>query len=303
MPEGAATPVTSSGRHYLDHASTTPLRPAARVLMTEWLERLGSAGGVGDPARIHEEGRVVREAVEAAREQVASLCHVSPSRIVFTSGATEAANTAIADAVAKRPGSPMVAAAVEHSCVREAAERLAPVLDPGVGPDATVDVASLEQLLVDHREGRDLALVNCQWANHEVGTVQPVEAVSALCRPGSRASPAAVPLHVDAAAAAGHMGIDVGELGADYVSLSAHKLGGPPGVGALVLGRGVRLRPLIAGGAQERARRAGMENVLGVVGFGAAADAIEAALPAEAALARRLTDRIVAAASAIRGVR
>src|SRR5690606_33529925 len=136
------------------------------------------------------------------------------------------------------------------------------------------------------------ALVHCQLGNHEVGTLQPVADVVAACRERG------VLTHVDAAAAAGHVPVDFRALGADLLSVSAHKLGGPPGIGALLVRRGLRLRPLLVGGEQERARRAGLENVPAIVGFGTAAAALAGGgLDREAAAARARTDRIVAAAS------
>jgi len=143
-----------------------------------------------------------------------------------------------------------------------------------------------------------VALVNCQWCNHEVGTLQPVSEVVARCRS------AGVPVHVDAAAAAGHVPMALDALGADFVSVSAHKLGGPPGIGALVVRRGLRLEPFVIGGAQERARRGGLENVLGIVGFGAAAAALNepGRLEAEEAAARRLTDALVDSAMSVEDV-
>ncbi len=281
------------GRHYLDHASTSPLRPAAVAAICEWAERLGSPDGAGDPGRVHEEGRAAREAIEMAREQVASLAGVEPIRVVFTSGATEAANTAIASACAASGGGPVVCAGVEHSSVREAALRAGPVAELPVDGRGTIDIDALASVLAS-----GAALVNCQWANHEVGTIQPVHEISALC------VEAGVPLHVDAAAAFSHVPADLDALGASYVSVSSHKMGGPTGVGALVLGRGVRLRPMIVGGSEERDRRAGSENLLGIIGFGAAAGQVmdEGSLPREAVEAARYCSRLAASATAVEGV-
>jgi cysteine desulfurase len=345
----------STGRAYLDHASTSPVRPAAVEAMLPWLSG-------ADPGRVHTEGRMARVALEEGRQQVAALFGTRPRQVIFTSGATEAINAAVYGAVALArqriqegprskaaggPGGPSGAdvgpgpghlrvalAAVEHSAVREASERearrYAAGEQPGpgvVGPDASewpqpdpvaLESARLEpagpawltRLDVDATArirpesvstaavGPGLVLVHCQWANHEVGTIQPVRQIVAACRDRG------ILVHVDAAAAAGHVPIDFDELGADLLSVSAHKLGGPRGVGALLVRRGLRVPPLLLGGAQERARRAGMEDVAGAVGFGAAA--VELAqngrLAEEALVAAAQTERLRAVATQIPGV-
>ncbi|MGH9081133.1 MAG: cysteine desulfurase family protein [Acidimicrobiales bacterium] len=281
-------------RHYLDHASTTPLRPEARTAMADW-ER---EGVTADPGRVHAEGRMVRSALEAAREQVAGLFGVRPRQVVFTSGGTEAINAAVWGATSGRPG-PIACAEVEHSAVRQASERSGPVVTIPV--DSLGRIGAVEDALERCRSvhGRDPVLVHCQWANHEVGTVQPVAEVVERCRPVGAL------VHVDAAAAAGHLPIDLGQNEADLVSVSAHKLGGPAGVGALIVRRGLRVDPLLVGGEQERARRAGFENVMGAIGFGAAAAALASAgtLGAEAEAARSQTERLTKVATTVDGVR
>jgi cysteine desulfurase len=281
-------------RVYLDHASTTPARPEAIAALARW-----GTLPPGDPGRLHEEGRVVRDALEEARTEVAAFLGVIPRQVVFTSGATEAINAAVWGACHAAPGAPVLCAAVEHSAVRDASERSAPV--------ETIPVDATGKLVVDALRERlrapglpRPALVHCQWANHEVGTRQPVHEAVALCRE------AGVTVHVDAAAACGHVPTDLGALDADLVSVSAHKLGGAPGAGALVVRRGSRFAPLLVGGAQERGRRGGLEPIPASLAFGAAAAALardgRRALDEEAAVARRHIADMVRGALGVDGV-
>jgi cysteine desulfurase len=280
-------------RHYLDHASTSPPRPEVTAAMSAVLE-----GTAADPGRLHEEGRQVRALVETAREQVAALYGVRPRQVVFTSSGTEAVNAAAWGASRARPGAPILFSDVEHSAVRAASERLAPTVVLGVDAAGRLDLGALDEALAAHRSPSP-ALVHCQLANHEVATVQPVADVVTRCRD------AGVPVHVDAAAA-GPGVLDLGVLGADLVSLSAHKLGGPPGIGALIVTRGTRVEPLLVGGDQERARRAGLENVPAIAGYGALAEVLgadgHARGRAEAETARRQIERLVALAEEVGGV-
>ena len=280
-------------RHYLDHASTSPIRPEALAALIEWSGGPGSA----DPARVHTEGRMARAALEDARAAVAELVGARPREVVFTSGATEAINAAVWGATRRAPGA-VICAGVEHSAVRDASTRAAPVVEISVDrlgritPDAVGEAIS--RALHLHSA---LALVHCQWANHEVGTVQPVAEVVEL------AHAAGALVHVDAAAAAGHVALDLAEVGADLVSVSGHKLGGPKGTGALIVRRGLRLDPLLVGGEQERARRAGLENVPALVGLGAAARTLlGGSLAAESSVARRWTDAVLDAGARLDGV-
>jgi cysteine desulfurase len=281
-------------RVYLDHASTTPARPEAVDALARW-----SALPPGDPGRLHEEGRVVRDALEGARQAVAELVGTVPRQVVFTSGATEAINAAVWGACRAAPGAPVLCAAVEHSAVRDASVRSAPVETLPVDGTGRLDIGALRARLGATDLPRP-ALVHCQWANHEVGTLQPVHEAVALCRE------AGVTVHVDAAAACGHVPTDLGALDADLVSISAHKLGGVPGAGALVVRRGSRFEPLLVGGAQERGRRGGLEPIPALLAFGAAAAALARdggrAMEEEAGVARRQIAAVVRGALAVDGV-
>jgi cysteine desulfurase len=267
-------------RAYLDHASTSPLRPVAFEAMLPFLRDHHA-----DPGRLHAEGRVTRVALEDAREQVATLLGVRPREVVFTASGTEAVNTAVWGAVARADATAhIVTTAVEHSAVLDACRRSgAEVTVVGVDGLGRYDPTEVLDAVRP-----DTALVTVQLANHEVGTIQPAGAVVAACRERG------VLVHVDACMAAGHVPVDFGALGADLCSVSAHKFGGPKGAGALLVRRGLRLPPFVVGGAQERARRGGLEDVPTMVGFGAAAAEASAdgRLAAEANAQRELTERV-----------
>lgn len=235
---------------YLDHNATSPLRPAAFEAMSEALR----AGG--NPSSVHKAGRTARAAVERARRQVAELVGALPAEVIFTSGGTEANNMALRGAGRRR----LLVSAVEHESVRNAApdSEVIPVDAEGV-----VDLAALELALARPSQP---ALVSVMLANNETGVVQPVADVVRL------AHGAGALIHCDAVQAAGKLSLSVHGLGVDYLSLSAHKLGGPTGTGALVVRSGVPFASDRKGGAQEASRRAGTENVPGIVGFGAAAE-------------------------------
>jgi cysteine desulfurase len=283
-------------RAYLDHASSSPLRPACVEAMLPFLRDHHA-----DPGRLHSEGHVTRVAIEDAREQVAALFGARPREVVFTSSGTEAVNAAVWGALARARGAGtgghVVTTAVEHSAVLESCTRCAHDLG---------DLSDLSVVGVD-RHGRfdpgavldamraDTALVTVQLANHEVGTLQPAAAVVAGARDRG------VTVHVDACAAAGHVPIAFDDLGADLCSVTSHKLGGPKGAAALLVRRGLRFPPFIVGGAQERARRGGIEDVPALVGYGAAAaELLGGRLEREAEEARALTERL--ATEALRAV-
>jgi len=278
-------------RAYLDHASTTTPRPEALAALTRW-----ASLPTADPGRLHEEGRTVRDALEVARRQVADLVGVAGRQVVFTSGATESVNAAVWGATRAAPGLPVLCAAVEHSAVRDASARLAPTEDVPVDGSGRLQVEALRERLRSVSLPRP-ALVHCQWGNHEVGTLQPVAEVVALCRE------AGVTVHVDAAAACGQVPVDLAVLDADLVSISAHKLGGVPGAGALIVRRGSRFEPLLVGGEQERGRRAGLEALPALLAFGAAAAALAGgALASNADKARRQIASVIEGALKVEGV-
>jgi cysteine desulfurase len=267
-------------RAYLDHASSSPLRPVAIDAMLPYLRE-----HFADPGRVHSDGRVTRVAVEDARERVAALLGARPREVVFTSGGTEAVNAAVYGSVRHSPGARrIVTTAVEHSSVLDACGR-EPVETVLVGVDRHGRFAAPDVLdVLDDAT----ALVSVQLANHEVGILQPVGEVCAAARERG------VLVHVDACAAIGYHPVDFAGLGADLMSVTAHTWGGPLGTGALLVRRGLRVPPFVVGGAQERARRGGIENIPAIVGFGAAATELAGTLDVEMREARRHTHRLAA---------
>lgn len=243
------------GVHYLDYAATAPLRPEALAAMQrQWSQ-------VGNPSSLHTAGRAARRVVEESREQIAALIGAKPGDIIFTSGGTEADNLAIKGIAAATGKRRILVSCIEHHAVLDPAAALAAdgfVVDEiGVDDLGRVDVAALEAALDD-----DVALVAVMWANNEVGTVQPIEQIADLCRRRG------VALHSDAVQMLGQLPLDV--AGVPAVALSAHKVGGPVGVGALVLDRDLAVRPLLHGGGQERDVRSGTLDAAGIAGFAAA---------------------------------
>lgn len=238
---------------YLDHASVSPLRSEVIAALHEVL---GIAQA--DPGRPYSEALVVRSLIEDARDEVAALASVTARQVVFTSSIAESINTAIA---ALTHGGDVLAAGTERSSVADAATRAGSLHELRVDRAGHLDLEHLAASLRQHPG----ALVCCQVANHETGVVTDVESVVALARShGAR-------VHVDASMALGHLEINLGALDADAVTIASELLGGPVGAAGLLVRKGRVLPPLLVGGAQERARRAGLENLLGIVGFGVAA--------------------------------
>lgn len=248
---------------YLDSNATAPLRPEAAAAMAEALAL------TGNPSSVHGYGRAARQRLEAARRAVAALVAADPTQIIFTSGGTEANNLALSATGRQR----ILVSAGEHDSVLQAvphAQRIP------LDAHGRLDLTALERALAESDEP---ALVSVMQANNETGVLQPMTEVAGLARLHGAL------LHCDAIQAAGKVPVDLAAIGADMISLSAHKLGGPPGIGALALATGREVTGQLRGGGQERSRRAGTENLPGAAGFGAAAAVAAQNLDKMAALA------------------
>jgi cysteine desulfurase len=272
-----------SERVYLDCNATTPLRDEARRAIADALDLPGNASSV------HAEGREARKWIEGARAAVASAVGALPRNVVFTSGGTEANVLALAPGLRRDGAAPverLVVSAIEHASVLAGGRFSRELIEAvRVTPAGVVDLGDLRELLAD----RPPALVSVMLANNETGAIQPIVEAAEIVHAADGL------LHVDAVQAFGKIPFDMSELGADLLTLSAHKIGGPKGVGALILTEGLTgPEPLLRGGGQELSRRAGTENVAGIAGFGAAVTAAMAQLPAESdrlqVLQRRLED-------------
>jgi cysteine desulfurase len=277
-------------RSYLDWNATTPLRPEAA-------EALRAALAVpGNPSSVHAEGRAARRLIEDAREQVAALVSAKPGDVFFTSSGTEANMLALTPAIQtadeRRPREKLLISAIEHASVRSGGRfRHDAVVDIAVDSGGRVDLKALAQALV----GTSRPLVSIMLANNETGVVQPIAAAAEIVRAAGGL------LHVDAVHAAGRIPCDINALGADLMTLSAHKIGGPKGVGAFIRAReDIHFpEPLIRGGGQERGLRAGTENVAGIAAFGAAAAVARRDGPAEAERMRALRDTLESGLTAV----
>jgi cysteine desulfurase len=273
---------------YLDNAATTPLRPAALEAMLPYLTE-----SYANPSGIYRSGRSARRAVDDARDEVASFCGCEPGEVIFTSGGTEADNLAI-QGVASRQAGPIVTTTIEHHAVLSPSRRARARLVRANG-DGLVDLPALEDALDE-----SVALVSVMAVNNELGTVQPLGDISALTR---RLAPRSL-LHTDAVQAAPWFDLGAMCSAFELISISAHKIGGPKGVGALVMRSSSRgkVLPVVVGGGQERSMRPGTENVAGIVGLAAAAR--ETALEREGRLKRvralrdRFLDTLVASVGA-----
>ncbi|MDQ6784703.1 MAG: cysteine desulfurase [Actinomycetota bacterium] len=270
---------------YLDHAATTPVRPEATAAMMPWL-----TGSFGNPSGSHSVARAARRTVDEARDSVAADLGVEPGGVVFTAGGSEADNLAILGVVARRPG-PVVTTAGEHHAVLHAARAAGvEVREVPLTPEGTVDLDGLAAAL-----DRTVSIVSVMAVNNEVGAINPLEDIVTLVR--RKAGTAVV--HTDAVAAVAWLDVAEAAARVDLLSISAHKFGGPQGVGALAVHGDVALAPIVHGGGQERDRRSGTHNVAGIAGLAAALAAITAARGEDVArvatLRNRLVDAIVAA--------
>ena len=264
---------------YLDHNATTPILPEVRDAMLPWLEN-----EFGNPSSVYSLGRRASAALTAAREQVAALVGAQPSEIIFNSCGTEATNTAILSALAIDPDKRhIITSTVEHSATIKLCEHLATrgyeITWLPVDKDGLLDPAKLEAAITS-----ETAVVSLLWANNETGVIFPVEEIAAITARKK------VPLHLDAVQAAGKVPINLAELGTQYVSLSAHKLCAPKGVGALYVNRRARYTPLLRG-SQEESKRGGTQNVASIVAFGKASELALKSLPTHPERIRALRDR------------
>jgi cysteine desulfurase len=270
------------GRTYLDYAATTPAHPDVVAAMQPYFTE-----NFGNPSSVYSYGQEAKEAVEAARDSVAFLVGADPEEIVFTSGGTEADNFALEGAAFAGKGDHIITSVIEHHAVLETCafleKRGFKVTYLPVDKDGLVDPHDVKKAITPATR-----LVSVMHANNEMGAIQPIAEISRVTRE------AGVLLHTDAVQSTGHIPVNVGELGVDLLSMSAHKLYGPKGVGALYIRRGVELVPYLHGGAQERGRRASTENVPGIVGFGKAAEITAAELECEALRLTGLRDRLIA---------
>ena len=277
---------------YLDHNATAPLDPRVLEAMTPWL-----LGAHGNPASVHKPGRAAHVALEEARAQVAVLVGAKPAEVVFTGGGTEADNLALKGVCHGKPSGRLLVGAIEHAAVLGPADALSQLgwsmERIPVDGEGRYDLAALYRSLVK----KDVKLVSAMLANNETGVLQDLATIAA------RAHEAGALLHCDAVQAAGKVPVQFRALGADLMTLSAHKLNGPRGVGALIMDRRVDIRPLVHGGGQEQGLRGGTENLAGFVGFGKAAELAKAELAQRAKHTRELRDALETEVRKLAGVR
>jgi cysteine sulfinate desulfinase/cysteine desulfurase-like protein len=286
---GGSRPVPA-GLVYLDHAATTPMLPEAVAAMTEELARCGN------PSSLHQAGRRARQVVEESREQIAEVFGARPSEVIFTSGGTEADNLAVKGLYwARQAADPrrrrLLVTSVEHHAVLDSVQWLAGHQGAEVSWLPVDGEGRLSPQVLREAIGPDpgsVALISVMWANNEVGTVQPVEELAAIAREH------AIPFHTDAVQAAAQLPVGFGEAGADALTVTGHKLGGPVGAGALLLARGVQPVPVLHGGGQESDIRSGTLDAPAIRGFATAVQMVAKRREDEAARLAGLRDELIA---------
>ena len=270
---------------YLDNNATTKPAPEAVAEMLPYLSEL-----YGNPSSVHRFGQRARKAIDEARGRIATLIGCAESELLFTGGGTESINAAVRGILAARaPRKRIVTTTVEHSATRELCQQLAregvEIVEIPVDRRGALDLDQLKSAVND-----ETALVTIMWANNETGVCFPVNEIAAICKA------IRVPFHCDGTQAVGKMPVNVAQIGLDAMSFASHKFHGPKGVGGLFLRRGLRFRPFVIGGPQERGRRGGTENVPGIVGMGKAAELARASfdqMPRVAAQRDRLESEIL----------
>ncbi|HCT76084.1 MAG TPA: cysteine desulfurase NifS [Micromonosporaceae bacterium] len=264
---------------YLDHAATTPMLPEALDAYVE------TAREVGNASSLHGPGRCARKMIEESRERIAAALGARPSEVIFTSGGTESDNLAVKGIFWARKRPKVLASSVEHHAVLDSVQWLCDHENADVVwlPVDSEGKVVLDDLPLDD----DVALMTVMWANNEVGTLQPIQELAAL------ASAAGVPIHTDAIQAVGHVPVDFASSGVSAMTVTGHKLGGPYGVGALLLGRDVACTPLLHGGGQERDVRSGTLDVPGVVAFAVAVEHVVKEQQQESQRLARLRDELI----------
>jgi len=270
---------------YMDNAATTQIKPEVLNAMMPYLQ-----GEYGNPSSIYAHGQSAHRAVESAREQLAAAIGAKPTEIFFTASGSEADNWAIKGVAANaKPGqkSHIITSSIEHHAVLHTMEYL-----EKQGVDVTYlpvdEYGMVNPTDVQHAIQPNTILISIMFANNEIGTIQPITEIGRIAKEHK------IPFHTDAVQALGHVALDVDALGVDLMALSAHKIYGAKGVGALYVRRGTRLHTLIHGGAQERNRRAGTENTAGIAGFGKAVELATADITAKSAHLTAMRDRLIA---------
>ncbi|MCF6157839.1 MAG: aminotransferase class V-fold PLP-dependent enzyme [wastewater metagenome] len=267
---------------YMDNTSGTPLHPEVKEVITQFLHK-----GFGNPSNLHQFGRVTGEAIQQAREQVANLINARPNEIIFTSSGTEANNFALKGILAahKKKGNHIITSEIEHFSVLNPLKTLEKsgyeVTRLQVDKYGMIDPEDIKKAVKP-----TTVMISVMYANGEIGTIEPVGEISAITKEKD------IIFHTDAVAAAGNIPIDVNGTHIDALSMSANQFGGPSGVGALYLREGIRILPFIEGGVQEGGRRAGTENVIGIVGMGKAAELARLEIPERTNKVRKLRDRL-----------